>query len=122
MKPSPLYLLLAVAFFLGACDCTYDYSYVVVNETDSGITVSFTQASRKGEVNVGPGMSETLFTLDHGIEDCDGPHMRDVDKDFDQIEITQNDTLSSAKVYMDDAHWNFDNGVYTATVTPAEFQ
>lgn len=121
MKQLSIFLFLGLVLSLGGCDCTFDYTYIVDNDSTSPITVQFTQQSRSASVWIDAEESKTLLTTDNGVEDCDGPHQSDIDNMFESITVLQ-DSIPSTLIYLDNANWRYSNGTYRATVTDEEFE
>lgn len=116
---SKLLPLLLIVF--ASCDCTYDYTYVVQNDTSDSIKVYWEHINFKHTNTIASGVKEQIIITNHGMEDCDeGPFYQDVNQDLKTIHVSKNGDTSKLD-YRQNAQWNFLEGKFETTVTETEF-
>ena len=116
------FVLIGILLLFTACDCAYDYSYEITNETDGKLTVSWTHNTDQQTKTIVTRTSDILFITDHGLESCrKGPFFQEVNIDLDTISIWKDDTLLSNQDYRQDQHWSYEDGHYKAVVINSEF-
>ncbi len=115
-----------ILFFIVSCDCMYDYTYEVTNNSDSNIkidlTIDYKTFKLDSVFNVNQNETKKLFITDHFIEGCNGPYFLDVSFDLDKFIVSKNDTIFSKKNYLENSSWQYANGFYRTTITNEEFQ
>jgi hypothetical protein len=127
MPSKKLLLFPLIVFLLSSCDCVYNYTYEVENQSSSTIKVKWEASDFVGmgpldSLEIEPGNTSALFSTGHGIEPCrTGPFFRDVNQMFIAITITKDDTIVSKLDFLENAQWNFDDGLYTAAVADSAF-
>ncbi len=115
------YLWILSALFLSSCDCTYDYTYVVQNNTDDSIKVYWEHINFEHTNTIPSGATEQIIITSHGVEDCDnGPFFQDVEEDLKAINVSKNGDTSTLD-YRENAQWMYSNGKYETTVSESEF-
>ncbi len=124
MNKSALYLLMftMVVSFSSCVDYGYDYSYRVSNQTNSEIKIEVKTVEIDSIYSVSSNETKILFVTDHGLEGPKGPYFADVASDLETFVVIKNDTLISTKNYLDNASWNYNDGVYSTTVEENEFE
>ena len=118
--------LIAIMTLLTACiDCGYNYSYEILNATNSEVQIFWTQMfSSPDSLTLDSGETKVLFTSWHGIEPCrDIPIFRDVDYDLESFKVVKMDSanLESNLNYLSNDSWQFIDGTYQATINETEF-
>ena len=128
MRLRKIYILplIAIMTLLTACiDCGYNYSYEILNATNSELQIFWTQMfSSPDSLTLESGENKVLFTSWHGIEPCrDIPIFRDVDYDLDSFKVVKMDSanLESNLNYLSNDSWEFIDGTYQATINETEF-
>ena len=111
---------------LTACiDCGYNYSYEILNTTNSELQIFWTQMfSSPDSLTLEPGETKVLFTSWHGIEPCRNiPIFRDIDYDLESFKVVKMDSanLESNLNYLSNDSWEFIDGTYQATINETEF-
>lgn len=115
-------VILLFPLLLTKCECWYDYTYTLDNQSSYTITVEIGFENRIGNENIESGESMEIRHTNHGVEKCQGPYEGNIDRDFQSFKITTNDTLVSTKNYRLDESWNWNDGNYSAVVTDIEFR
>ena len=94
------WLVVIGVLVFASCECVYDYSYEIKNETDGKLTIALTNNTAQYNESIGIGTSDTLFVTDHGIEQCrKGPFYQEVSIDIETISVWKDDTLLSTRDY-----------------------
>jgi hypothetical protein len=117
-------LLLIICMQLASCDHVYQYNYMINNTTDSQLSVRFKCPDADTLVVVAAHAVNMVFSMHHAVEGKSGPYFTEMTEQFSAFSIAQH-FQSSGKNYMQKSSWDFSKsgatGVYTATVTQAEF-
>ena len=128
MRLRKIYILplIAIMTLLTACiDCGYNYSYEILNATNSEVNIFWTQIFNSPDsLTLKSGETKVLFTSWHGIEPCsDIPIFRDVEYDLESFKIVKMDSanLESNLNYLSNDSWEFIDGTYQATINETEF-
>jgi len=128
MRLRKIYILplIAIMTLFTACkDCGYDYSYEILNATNSDVQIFWTQKfNSQDSLTLKSGETKVLFTSFHGIEPCrDIPIFRDVDYDLESFKVVKMDStnLESNLNYLSNDSWEFIDGTYQATINETEF-
>ena len=128
MRLRKIYILplIAIMTLLTACiDCGYNYSYEILNATNSDVQIFWTQMFNSPDsLTLESGETKVLFTSWHGIEPCrDIPIFRDVEYDLESFKIVKMDSanLESNLNYLSNDSWEFIDGTYQATINETEF-
>ena len=116
------FILIISMWFLASCDYAYDYTYEVTNDTDSEIKIKVKTFRIDSTYSVSANETQILFVDDHGLEGSKGPYFEDVAEELDKFIVTKNDTLISTKDYLDNSSWDYNDGLYHATVDDNEFE
>jgi hypothetical protein len=117
----------SLTLLLSACDCAYDYTYNVENQSSTTIKVrweetGFTSGSLIDSTTISPGSTVTIFSPDHGIEPCrTGPFFREVTSDLTSIRITKDDSIETKIDFMESDNWLYEEGLYKAVVADSSF-
>ncbi len=123
MKINKLRLILIICICsLISCDYIYDYTYKVTNDTNSEVKIKVKTFRIDSTYSISANETQILFVTDHGLESSKGPHFEDVANELDKFTVTKNDTLISTKDYLDNSSWNYDDGLYYATIEDSEFE
>lgn len=119
-----LYSLFFLLLFLFSCDCTYDYEYIIENQTNSTIKIKWDAKFADFPIDsteIVEGTSQTFYRTSHGVEPCyDGPFFTEVTVDFNSLSI-QKDSLFSNRDYLESDQWTYSDGVYFTIITEKEF-
>ena len=128
MRLRKIYILplIAIMTLLTACiDCGYNYSYEILNTSNSEVNIFWTQIFNSPDsLTLKSGETKVLFTSWHGIEPCrDIPIFRDVEYDLESFKIVKMDSanLESNLNYLSNDSWEFIDGTYQATINETEF-
>ena len=128
MRLKKIYILalFAIMTLLTACkDCGYNYSYEILNATNSDVQIFWTQMLNSPDsLSLKSAEKKVLFTSWHGIEPCrDIPIFRGVDYDLESIKVVKMDSanLESNLNYLSNDSWEFIGGTYQATINETEF-
>lgn len=117
-----LFILLLTILFLASCDYAYDYTYQVTNQTNSEIKIELKTFQFDSIYSIEANGTQILFVTDHGIEGPKGPYFDDVANDLDRFVVTKSDTLISAKDYLDNSSWIYNDGLYSTEIADNEFE
>ncbi len=116
-----LFSLLTVLLLI-SCEYSYDYTYQVTNETESEIKIELETFRIDSIYSINANETQILFVTDHGTEGSKGPYFDNVTVDLDKLIVIKNDTLISSKNYLDNSSWNYNDGIYSTTITNDEFK
>ena len=112
---------------LTGCDCVYTYRFEVRNATSASIEVSFSAndkdsvATIEGEIAVVLLMTEGRVRGCLGDEPNGGIPEEEVADLIDAVRVRKADGSFSSRDYLSNDAWFYDNGIYRAYVTDAEF-
>ena len=116
------WVILIISMILYSCECAYDYSYEIENQTDGVIQVNWTHNTVSQSKSIEPGSSEIFLITGHGIEPCrTGPFFQDVKIDLQKIEIINSENLKSKLNYQENDLWEYSGGHFKAFITNDEF-
>jgi len=117
MKRNKLgFILMLSVGLLASCDYAYDYTYEVTNDTDSEVKIKVQTFRIDSTYSISANETQILFVTDHGLEGSKGPYFEDVAEEINVFVVTKNDTLVSTKDYLDNSSWDYDDGLYHATI------
>ena len=116
-------MALILTLFFAACDCAYDYTYSVANESSSTIHIKWQQDGMAADsMDVPPNRMLRLFETIHGIEPCHEGHIfQDVDVMLVSISITKDDSIATKLDFRENEQWEYEEGRYRAVVSDDSF-
>ena len=113
------FFFILIAF--ASCDCTYDYTYVVQNDTSDTIQVYWEHINFTHTDTIVSGDKKQIIITNHGLETCkEGPFYQDVNLDLKAIEVSKGGKNSNLD-YRQNAQWNYLKGEFNTVVTDTEF-
>lgn len=122
MKITRLGFITLIPVLLTCCDYGYDYTYKVTNDSDFDVKIELETFRFDSTYFILAHERKTLFTKSHGAEGSKGPYYDDVANDLYKFVLTKNDTIFSTRDYLENAAWEYNDGLYHATIESEEFE
>jgi len=116
--------MIAIIVVVGfsSCEYFYDYTFEVRNTSSDTIAVTVRQMGGSETILIRGEESVIVHTEQGGPEGCCKPSDKDMLRVFDGFEVRRSDAEVSKRDYLSSDAWFFNDGVYRAYVTDAEFQ
>ena len=132
MKNVFIFSLFVLSIFFSSCclgDKAVEYEYLVTNDSNSTISVNFVanQSSISNEETmISIEVGQTLAVLNTSgplVSACERLEIDEnqIDRDLISFDVINADSLISSRDYLMREEWDFDDAIYTVSVSQAEF-